>query len=138
MCGGAEMIAYNTENGVSIVVPTGLIPIEDVIAKDVPRETPYIIVHNSPTDRIFRDCWIISGSNIIEDLELSRAKANGMRRVARDNEFMQWDRLATVPSQMGAAEVAREEIRQRYDIMQLIIDGCDTVDELKTAIASII
>lgn len=132
------MIAYNTENGLAIVIPTGLILIEDVIAKDVPPNTDYIIIDTLPQDRIFRDCWVISGNNIIEDLELSRAKAHRMRRSTRDFEFMQWDRLATVPSQMEAAETAREEIRARYAVMQDDIDGCLTIEELKTIIEEIL
>jgi hypothetical protein len=55
-----QRIIYPTDNGgVAIVIPTGEISIEEVIAKDVPQGKPYKVVDVSdiPTDRTFRDAW---------------------------------------------------------------------------------
>jgi hypothetical protein len=53
-------IVYPTpDGGVAIIIPTGELSIEAVIAKDVPKGVPYKIVDvaDVPDDRIFRDAW---------------------------------------------------------------------------------
>jgi hypothetical protein len=55
-----QRIIYPTDNGgVAIVIPTGEISIEEVIAKDIPEGKPYKIVDvaDIPTDRTFRGAW---------------------------------------------------------------------------------
>lgn len=53
------IIFPNAEGGVSIMVSTGVLPIEDVARKDVPKGVPYKIVNREdiPQDRTFRDAW---------------------------------------------------------------------------------
>jgi hypothetical protein len=53
-------IIYPTDDGgVAIVIPTGELSIEEVIAKDVPQGKPYKVVDvaDIPTDRTFRNAW---------------------------------------------------------------------------------
>jgi hypothetical protein len=47
------------DSGVSIIIPTGELDIEEVARKDVPAGVPYKIVDEAdiPTDRTFRDAW---------------------------------------------------------------------------------
>jgi hypothetical protein len=55
-----QRIIYPTDDGgVAIIIPTGEISIEEVIAKDVPQGKPYKIVDvaDIPTDRTFRNAW---------------------------------------------------------------------------------
>ena len=55
-----QRIIYPTDDGgVAIVIPSGELTLEEVIAKDVPQGKPYKIVDVSdiPTDRTFRDAW---------------------------------------------------------------------------------
>lgn len=55
-----QRIIYPTDDGgVAIVIPTGELSIEEVIAKDVPQGKPYKIVDvaDIPTDRTFRNAW---------------------------------------------------------------------------------
>ena len=54
-----RIIYQNNEGGVSILIPTGEIAIEEVARKDVPAGVAYKIVDVSdiPTDRTFRDAW---------------------------------------------------------------------------------
>ena len=58
-------IIYQTENGVSIVIPTGEIDIAEVARKDVPAGVDYWIVEDSdvPSDRTFRNAWEL-GDNL--------------------------------------------------------------------------
>lgn len=58
-----RIIYQNESGGVSVIVPTGELSIEEVAAKDVPvGNIPYWIVDISeiPSDRLFRSAWEIS------------------------------------------------------------------------------
>ena len=61
-----RIIYQNNDGGVSILIPTGELPIEEVARKDVPSGVPYQIVDEQdiPTDREFRNAW---EANIIPD-----------------------------------------------------------------------
>lgn len=55
-----ERIIYPTdEGGVAVVIPSGEVSLDQVIAQSVPKGKPYKIVDVSdiPTDRTFRDAW---------------------------------------------------------------------------------
>jgi hypothetical protein len=55
-----QRIIYPTnDGGVSIIIPTGELAIEEVAKKDVPAGVAYKIVDVSdiPEDRTFRDAW---------------------------------------------------------------------------------
>lgn len=57
-----RIIFQNTEGGVSVIIPTGELSIEEVAKKDVPAGgIPYWIVDVSeiPSDRLFRSAWEI-------------------------------------------------------------------------------
>ena len=60
-----KIIYPNADGGISVVHPTGELPIEDVCQKDVPAGTPYLIVEDDvvPTDRSFRNAWEADFSN---------------------------------------------------------------------------
>jgi hypothetical protein len=54
-----RIIYQNNDGGVSILIPTGELAIEEVAKKDVPAGVAYKIVDEAdiPTDRTFRDAW---------------------------------------------------------------------------------
>jgi hypothetical protein len=55
-----QLIVYpNSEGGISVIVPTGELPIADVALKDVPAGTPYVFATSDdfPSDRVFRNAW---------------------------------------------------------------------------------
>lgn len=54
-----RIIYPNDEGGVAIVIPTGEVSIEEVIASVVPTGKPHKVVDVSdiPTDRTFRNAW---------------------------------------------------------------------------------
>ena len=60
-----KIIYPNADGGISVVHPTGELPIEDVCRKDVPANTPYLLVEDSviPSDRSFRNAWEADFSN---------------------------------------------------------------------------
>ena len=60
-----RIIYQNEDGGISIVIPSGDIPFEDVCLKDVPDGIPYKIVNleDIPSDRTYRNAWEIDMSN---------------------------------------------------------------------------
>lgn len=74
-------------------------------------------------------------SIISVDLSKYREWVHGLRRAARAMEFKPWDLKVTIPAEQATAEAAREEIRERYSLIQLEIDYADTVDNLEIIVA---
>ena len=129
-----QRIIYTTEDGgVAVVVPSGELPIEQVLAKDVPAGATGEIVDISviPSDRTFRGAWEKSGQSVVPNLAKSKTIAHDKRRAARALEFAPLDIKATIPSEAAAAEAARQAIRDKYAAMQSQMDAATTVEELK-------
>jgi hypothetical protein len=62
-----QRILYPTDQGITIIIPApecGLSVVE-IARKDVPKDTPYLIVDVSeiPSDRTYRDAWECDFSN---------------------------------------------------------------------------
>ena len=79
-----QVIIYtNQTGGVSMCIPTGELPIEQVLAKDCP--TGAIIVDSAtlPTTNYF-DAWELNGSTVTinltkaKEIKLARVNANGL------------------------------------------------------------
>ena len=73
-----QVIIYTNDNGgVSVCVPTGELPIQEVLAKDAPAGA--IIVDDSTLpqgdDASFFDAWVLNGSTISVDLDKAKAIA---------------------------------------------------------------
>jgi hypothetical protein len=64
-----QRIIYPTDNGgVSIVIPTGELPIEEVLAKDCPADAIIVDADSLPTDRTFRDAWeLVNGQIVVNE-----------------------------------------------------------------------
>ena len=60
-----RIIYQNETGGVSVIIPTGELPIEDVAQKDVPAGVPYMLadIADIPDDRTFRAAWEADFSN---------------------------------------------------------------------------
>ena len=61
----SKILFQNPDGSLSVIHPTGELPIEDVCQKDVPAGTPYLIVEDDviPSDRSFRNAWEADFSN---------------------------------------------------------------------------
>lgn len=132
-----QRIIYSTpDGGVAVVVPSGELPIEQVLAKDVPAgvQADIVDVASIPTDRFFRNAWKKEGKAIGTDLAKAKAIGHDKRRAARAEEFAPLDVEATIPAKAAQAEAAREAIRQKYAAMQSAIDAASTPEQIKAAL----
>jgi hypothetical protein len=80
-----RIIYQNAEGGISVIIPTGEIPIEDVIAKDVPAGVEYSVVDASdlPSDRYFRKAWRATDGGVEIDIEAAKGVQRDKWREAR-------------------------------------------------------
>jgi len=134
-----KIIYQNSEGGVSVIIPTGELAIEEVAAKDVPEGVTYEIVEDDaiPSDRFFRNAWVANGAAVDVDLDKAKDIGHDMRRTKRETEFAPFDEIIAkqIPGLDAAeAEEARQAIRDKYALIQDVIEGASTPDEIKTAL----
>ena len=134
-----RIIFQNAEGGVSVIVPTGELPIEEVAAKDVPEGVAYEIVEDDaiPADRFFRNAWVANGAAVDVDLDKAKDIGHDMRRTKREAEFAPFDAIIMkqIPGNSAVeAEASRQEIRFKYALIQDAINVAETPDEIKSAL----
>lgn len=134
-----KIIYQNSEGGVSVIHPTGELSIEEVAAKDVPEGVAYEIVEDDaiPSDRTFRNAWVLGDCCVEHDLDKCKALGHDMRRAKRAEEFAPHDDviMKQIPgADAEAAEAARQEIRDKYAAVQDAIDAAATPEDIKAAL----
>ena len=134
-----RIIYTNTNGGISVIIPTGELSIEEVAAKDVPANTPYEIVEDNaiPSDRIFRNAWVMGDCCVDHDLGKCKEIGHDRRRQKRAEEFAPHDEVIAkqIPgADAAAAEVARQAIRDKYANIQVHIDAAETPEQIKAAL----
>ena len=132
----SRIIFQNESGGVSVIVPTGSV---ELALKDVPEGVPYEIVTTDdiPSDRTFRNAWVIGDGCIEHDLDQCRDIGHDIRRQQRSEEFQPFDEIIAkqIPGLDAAeAEAARAAIRDKYADVQLAIDTAADPDSIKLAL----
>ena len=131
-----RIIYQNETGGVSIIIPTESV---ELALKDVPEGVPYEIVEEAdiPSDRYFRDAWVMGDCCVEHDLDKCKEIGHDLRRQQRAEEFAPYDEVIAkqIPgADAVAAEEARQQIRDKYALIQDVIEGASTPDEIKTAL----
>jgi len=137
-----RIIFQNAEGGISVIIPTGELPIEEVAKKDVPEGVPYEIVTTDaiPSDRTFRGAWVANGTAVDVDLNQAKTIGHDIRRQKRAEEFRPYDEVIAkqIPgNDPTEVESARQEIRDKYADIQDAIDAADTPGKIKAALDGI-
>ena len=73
-------------------------------------------------------------------VDISKAKeiTHEKRRVVREKELQPLDVQATIPMYAGQAELERRVVRDKYAVMQELIDQAESVEDLKKVIEGIL
>jgi hypothetical protein len=134
-----RIIFQNESGGVSVIIPSGELSIEQVAKKDVPAGVSYEIVDVSevPSDRTFRDAWVMGDCCIDHDLDKCKAIGHDRRRAARAEEFKPYDEIIAkqIPGVTAVeAEAARQAIRDKYATIQDAIESAEDPDAIKAAL----
>ena len=75
---------------------------------------------------------------ITVNIEKAKSIAHEKRRIARTEEFKPLDIEATIPMFTEQAEQKRQEVREKYAVMQTEIDAASTVDDVKVVITPLL
>jgi hypothetical protein len=131
-----RIIYQNETGGVSIIIPTESV---ELALKDVPEGVPYEIVDEAdiPSDRYFRNAWVMGDCCVEQDLNKCKEIGHDIRRQQRADEFAPYDEVIAkqIPGvDAVAAEEARQQIRDKYALIQDVIEGASTPDDIKTAL----
>lgn len=80
-----QVIVYtNDDGGVSVIWPTGEVPLDDVLKNDLPAgKTGVIIDSDTLPDPAKRSEWALSGNSMRLDVEQGRAKARSKASLDR-------------------------------------------------------
>ena len=131
-----RIIYQNETGGVSVIIPTESV---ELALKDVPEGVPYEIVSadDIPSDRYFRNAWVMGDCCVEHDLDKCKEIGHDHRRQQRAEEFAPYDEviMKQIPGADAiAAEEARQQIRDKYALIQDVIEGASTPDVIKTAL----
>ena len=127
-----RIIYTNESGGVSVVIPTGEVDIETLIATVVPQGVDYSVIEEDiAADREFRGAWIKAGDAIDYDIEKAQAITKDRLRAERAPLLNNLDIAYMKALEVNAdtAEIVAEKQRLR-DITKLV-DDVKTVEELK-------
>lgn len=128
-------IIYTNQNGnVSVCIPTGELPIEEVLTKDIPQNTQAYIVNmadlpNNAND--FFEAWEQSEGNVTVNLDKAKQITKARLRLERKPllEALDIEFQKALEVQQNTNNIVAEKNRLR-DITNLV-DACTTLDELR-------
>lgn len=133
-----RIVFTNPGGSVGVLIPTGEVPIEAVMAKDVPDDASnarFITTDDLP-NRTFRNAWTdgLPGEQVDVDMPKAKTLAHDMRRANREELFRPYDEIIAkqVPgSDSAKAEQERKKIRDADDVNQIAMDAAITPAELE-------
>lgn len=132
----AQVIAYQRLDGVSIVIPTGEVPLEVVLQKDVPAGVNYKVIDHSelPADRAFRNAWIFNDGVEIDLTQAKQIHKNNIRRVREpllqelDVEFQR-----ALETNSDTSAIVAQKVALRDATIDPAIEAATTPEELKAS-----
>lgn len=71
---------------------------------------------------------------IVVNLDKAKTIGHEMRRAKRAEEFAPFDIKSTIPSEAKQAEEKRQEIRNRYALIQEAIEAATSPEDIKVAL----
>lgn len=87
-----EIIIYPTSSGVAVIFPSGEIPLQGVIDKDVPSKEYKVISIDDLPDAYFRSAWLYDKDlGITIDINSAKEIQRNKWREARNNKFPELD-----------------------------------------------
>jgi len=102
------IIHANFNGGVSVTVPTGELPINEVLAKDCPAGAIIVDASTLPqgADSSFFDAWELSGSTVSVNFEKAKAikLAQFNAKAVEEAQKRQLNTLAGIPNAVSDAD----------------------------------
>jgi len=131
----ANIIIFTNENGgVSMCVPTGELPIEQVQAKDIPAGVQSFIVEKTtlPEDSYdFFNAWEQVEGVVTINLEKAKTLTKTRLRTERESLLTAQDVLFQRALEIGGSTAKIVAEKQRLRDLPLLTDSCTTLAELR-------
>lgn len=125
-----NVIIFDNGNGVSVVVPTGNLSVEEVKAKDCPEGSIVIDAQSLPTTRDFRNAWeLVDGAvtvNFAKAQDLTKARLRSEREPLLAAQDVAFQRALESGADTSAIVAEKQRLR---DVTNLV-DTATTLDEL--------
>ena len=126
------IIFSNANNGVSVCVPTGELPIEAVLAKDAPSGA--IIVDDATlpqADNDFFDAWELANGSVSVNLDKAKAMTKTRLRAERAPLFAAQDVLFQRALESNGDTSAIVAEKQRLRDVTKLVDAETTLEGLR-------
>jgi hypothetical protein len=124
-----KVIIYDNGNGVSVVIPTGELSIEDVQIKDCPQGT--IIDDSTLPSRDFRNAWELVDEAVVVNFAKAQDIAKDRLRAKRIPLLEAQDVAFQRALESGADTSAIVAEKQRLRDITSQVDAANTLEELK-------
>lgn len=128
------IIYTNDLGGVSVCIPTGELPIEQVQAKDIPQGVESFIVEADSLpnqDHDFFDAWAQSRGVVTVNVAKAREITKRRLRVEREPLLAAQDVAFQRALETGADTTAIVAEKRRLRDITGLADDCSTLDELR-------
>ena len=127
------IIFTNNNGGVSVCIPTGELPIEQVLTKDCP--TGAIIVDNDSLPNEHNDffnAWELNGTTVTINFDKAKAITKDRLRAERTPLLEAQDVAFQRALESGADTTAIVAEKQRLRDVTKLVDSATTLEELKS------
>jgi hypothetical protein len=128
------IIFQNDNGGVSVCIPTGELPIDKVLEKDVPagRGARIVLADDLPKqDNDFFNAWEMNGATITVNLDKAKAITKDRLRAERAPLLAAQDVAFQRALESGASTTAIVAEKQRLRDITLLADSATTLDALR-------
>ena len=123
-----NVLIYDNGNGVSVVIPTGELSIEEVQAKDCPQGT--IVDDSTLPSRDFRNSWELVDGAVAVNFAKAQEIAKDRLRAEREPLLAAQDVAFQRALETGADTSAIVAEKQRLRDVTGLVDTATTLDEL--------
>ena len=126
------IIFSNTNNGVSVCVPTGELPIEAVLAKDCPSGAMIVDDSTLPqADNDFFDAWELANGSVSVNLDKAKAMTKTRLRAEREPLLQAQDVLFQRALESNGDTSAIVAEKQRLRNVTNLVDTETTLEGLR-------
>jgi len=127
----SQVIIYTNDNGgVSVCVPTGELPIEQVLAKDCPKGAIIVDSDTLPNNDFF-NAWELNDTTVTVNFDKAKAITKDRLRTERKPLLEAQDVAFQRALESGADTSAIVAEKQRLRDVTQLADSATTLDELK-------
>lgn len=129
----SKVIIFTNENGnVSVCVPTGELPIEQVLAKDAPSHAIIVDASELPeADNDFFNSWELIDGVVSVNLDKAKAQTKDRLRAERAPLLAVQDVAFQRALEEGKDTSAIVAEKQRLRDITSLVDTCKTTEELR-------